>query len=321
MFFLSTCTGLTCPSFSCKKSTDIFAVQQCIYSGPSYYSLSPCTNPIIPYCNPSLSNTLCTIPPSQSLSGTSWPGEACTQDSTCKYGVCFQSRCNSKSFSATCQVSDECNPGLYCSAKGICEFQLEIGAKGCTADSDCVNSAGCNAATCVQYFSLAPLSAVDVCQNNINLLCSFSTCASSGSGNVCGGTVTSFQNQCSSNSDCVSSVDPASKTTYLSQCVCAYSVASSSYCTLLPGDSAYASYLKGLGVWLSAAEARQCNTKRRMSTQCIQLYSKAANDLLMQRYYVQDYPMIKNNDNCTQAIFNQDYWELYRSASVMPKVK
>lgn len=311
MLILSNVSALTCPTYSCKTANQSFSMQQCIYAAGTSYFLSSCQSKIVPYCQPSITNSTCTTSPVQETTGISWPGEACTTDSNCKYGICYQFHCNGQDFAMACTISDQCNPGLYCNPSGTCAFQLEVGKTGCQSDSDCVNNAGCNGGKCISYFSLPAARPIDTCQGNLNLLCVNSICQTSTTGNFCGSLVNSFTGTCKTSSDCVSTMDSALKVTYNSQCLCSYSDGSS-YCTQLPGDSQYSDYLKRLKTWLANDIVRQCNTQRRTSSQCINLYFDDSDSLLLMKFYVQDYPMIKNNDQCTQTIFFQEYWQLYR---------
>jgi hypothetical protein len=322
MLFIFVAQGLNCPTYSCKLSGQNFNYQQCIYAGQSGYYISECTNGILPYCSPGQSNTTCTPVPAQSQLGVSWPGENCTSDANCAYGVCYNSTCNSLTYNMPCQTSDQCNPGFYCTSSLVCDFQIEVNKTGCNSDTDCVNKAGCNNGMCTEYFTLAPGTSVSSCINNINYLCRFATCNVSDSGPVCGSSVTSYNSTCQTSSDCVSSKDTVLGGTYQSGCLCSYSPGQAnqtrSYCTQLPGDPNYSSYLMYLQKWLGTTRARLCNTSRRFSNTCISLHwgSSDSTSLVLNQLYITYYPMIKNNDNCTQSVYFQDYWTLANQVSL-----
>ena len=316
MFILQATAALNCSSYVCQTNQN-FLTQQCIYAGKGTYYLKTCKSSIVPYCPPIFSNSTCLPTPAKITTGVVWPGEHCKIDSDCKYGVCYQSVCNSKVFGMPCLVNDECNPGLFCSSNSnTCAFQLEAKEKGCTSDYDCVNGAGCNSGICVLYYSLKPTATVDTCINNFNNLCINALCFSIGSFSQCASSVTSYQGTCNVDSDCVSSNDPVVHANFTSTCKCALSNPGASYCTQLPGDNEFSLYIKSMKNWVQLAQIRMCNTVRRFSSQCITNYYSQANILLEYMNYVQSYPMIKNNAACTKKIYYQNYWRLVNENSL-----
>ena len=320
MFMFIAAEGLSCPNFTC--SGEPHSYQQCIYSSKNSINLTPCTDPIIPYCQPSLSNTLCSTVPPASLFKTSWPGENCTLDLNCVYGVCYQSVCNAQNYGDSCLINDQCNPGLYCNNK-ICDFQIEIGQSGCVWDYDCVNGAGCNSGICTQYFSLSPGTQIDSCVGNNNQLCQYLTCANAilnnNTGFFCTSQLNSFTMNCNNDGDCLSNNDPILNTTLNSVCKCSYGN-SGSFCTQLPGDYEYSLYISNLTQWANDIANRMCNTVRRFSSQCISLYwdSLSSKNLLLNQLFVMYYPQIKDNQDCTKLIYFQPYWQLKNGNTPQP---
>jgi hypothetical protein len=311
MFLLPFSLSLQCPSYSCKLSSQQFSMQQCIFSNSSSLWLNPCSNPLLSYCPPSSKNSTCLPPPVSNPAAASFPGEPCSQDSDCVAGMCYQSRCNSQTFMGQCTSNADCNPGFYCNqAQSVCLFQLEINQTGCSSDFDCVNGAGCNFNVCVPYLTLLAGSPISQCTGNVNWLCGNLTCASFNGSFACGGIVTRNTETCQKDSDCKSDLDPVLNVNYYSNCLCSYAKSPQTLCSLLPGDNMYQQYMSQMKMWVGNQLIRLCNTERRFSSQCISNYAGNRNQLLLNRYYVQLYPMIDNNEDCTQEIFNQQYWSL-----------
>ncbi|CAG9327172.1 unnamed protein product [Blepharisma stoltei] len=329
LFLISYSSALTCPSYSCKTQAYSFQPQQCIYYQSNHYYLNPCQSKVVPFCQPTLglSNITCVNTPKPQLIGISLPGEMCTNDLSCDSGVCDNGICNSLNYLGNCTIHDECNPGLYCSA-GMCIFQLQVGQQGCTSDYMCINSAGCllntnGVGVCKPYYSIAAGTQIPSCTNNVNLLCSSGLCGTKAGVAYCAQSVassTALPMACQTNADCVSKADSSLGITFNSVCQCSYSPKGTAYCGLFPGDSAYAQYITSLKAWYTSNYPGLCNTVRRSHPQCIKTYLSAqnANQLILSQNYIASYSQIQQNDNCTQYVYNQNYWQLYREVNNPP---
>lgn len=310
MLFLSSALAITCPSYICSPSKLTLYKEQCIYASKSTYYLSPCSNSLIPYCTPSSLNSTCIKTPAINLKSSAWPGESCTKDSTCAYGMCYQSRCNAQNFAKSCNIDDECNPGLFCNLTTYtCQFLIQPSMSGCTKDTDCVNSAGCNFGTCIPYFSIKSGQSVESCENNQNMLCSNVTCGKVNENFVCGSGVKSFGGICQSDSNCVSSVDSTLGYSLYSQCRCSLGEVAKGYCTKLPGDSEYLDYIGSLKAWLNNDESKMCSSVRRFTDECLTIFGEGE-EILKEKLFIELWPQIENNTECTMEIFNTKYWNL-----------
>ena len=318
MLILASALAITCPSYTCaSKSVNLYK-GQCIYASKSAYYLSLCKDSLIPYCSPSTFNTSCTPTPKKSEKSSAWPGEKCSKDSNCAYGMCFESRCNSQNFAMSCNIDDQCNPGLYCNLYTYtCAFLIQPLASGCSKSTDCAVSSGCNFGICTRYYSLDSGQEVETCQNNQNSLCSSLTCGSLNGKSVCGSGVTSFNGTCNSNSDCVSSVDKVLGYRLQSECKCSFGKQAAGYCTKLPGDEEYKDYINDLKTWLYSEKAKMCNTVRRFTDECLMIYGNGLSTL-EEKMFIELWPQIKDNEDCTKKIFNTKYWELEDSQVSYP---
>jgi len=310
--------AITCPSYTCTSNSINLYKGQCIYASKSTLYLSPCKDSLIPYCSPSASNTTCIPNPQKSEKSTAWPGEKCSKDSTCAYGMCYKSRCNSQNFAMSCNIDDQCNPGLYCNLNtNTCAFLIQPLASGCTKSTDCVISSGCNFGVCIPYFNLTSGKELQTCQNNQNYLCQTQVCGTLNGKNVCGSEVTSFNGTCKSNSDCVSSFNKFLGYTIQSECKCSLEKAAAGYCTKLPGDQEYVDYIDDLKDWINSDEAKMCNTVRRFTDACLMIYGDGES-ILQKKMFIELWPQIRNNEDCTKEIFNTKYWDLKDSQASYP---
>lgn len=310
MLLLATVSGLTCQSYTCYDKSIKLYPEQCISVNKTSVVIRTCDSSLVPYCQPLTSNTTCIPKTPKNLTSTAWPGEKCSKDSECAYGMCYKSKCNSFDFGKTCALDDQCNPGLFCNINTkTCEFQIYPGESGCTEDTDCWNSAGCNFGKCVPYFSLPASAPVDKCSQNKNYLCQNVICGQVGNQYICGSGVTNKTSKCSSSKDCVSTIDSTLGIQLTSDCKCSLSSSPQSYCKLFPGDSDYAQYIQMLKDWTSSDDIRLCNTQRRFADNCIKIDSDNE-EIIYWKLRVQLWPMIDDNEKCTKEIFYSDFWKL-----------
>lgn len=150
---------------------------------------------------------------------------------------------------------------------------------------------------------------VENCESNENFLCSNVTCGLVNGNNVCGSGVKSFGGVCQSNSNCVSTVDSALGYSISSQCVCSFGEAAAGYCTKLPGDSEYLDYIASLKEWISSDESKMCSSVRRFTDECLTIFGEGEN-ILAEKLFIELWPQIANNSECTKEIFNTKYWKI-----------
>lgn len=330
LFLLSASNAaLNCPKYQCKHDDLGFYLQQCLYFQQQTYYVQPCSSKVVSYCQPTsaFSNITCTQPPKLPFKGIAWPGESCFNDTSCAYGVCDNAICNSANFNNSCSVDDQCNPGLYCFS-GICSFQLQIGQLGCTSDTDCTNNAGClmnsnGVGTCTPYYSIPAGTLIPGCNNNVNTMCESGLCGSKNGQNYCAQSVSSAKAlpySCMQDTDCTSNPDTFLSMTFTSKCQCSYSPTGQSFCGLFPGDAPYQNYINSLKTWFNSTYVLQCNANRRTNPSCIHTYMDTQEAIAL-NYNIslaQYYPLIQQNDNCTQYVYNQAYWELFRNFTNPP---
>ena len=288
-----------------------------MYEDGTFY-LQVCTDKDTPYCIPATQagmNSTCQQAPPPPI-GFAWPGESCTSQLDCAEGTCTNSVCVGVSSGGTCGANDECQPGFYCFSNK-CTPQVALHGI-CTADYDCVNSAGCNftsptQGTCVPYLSIASGSPVGSCTNNQNYLCGSGTCASSSNQTYCIQEPESFAQpplKCSSDGDCFSL--PVMGTVLTSKCSCSYNPWGMSFCQLFPGDEIGVTVRKYLYTWFASGNSTNCNTMRRMSLNCVKDYYNQE-DYLWLAYHMtwfDDFSQVQFLDNCGQQIYMQDYWSI-----------
>lgn len=282
MIFLLSLLSLVasnCPIYRCKPQNISFEINQCISYNSTFnsYYLNPCSKSL--YC-PQISspgNSTCLLPTAQPQE--SWPGEECSIIVRCAYGECENSKCQGLLKGEACSVTDECSPGLYCAVTQTCSPQITVGNYGCSQDSDCVNNAGCNitdsGGVCVQYFSLAPNSAISNCTNQMNLICQSSVCSEIIDQFRCGEFVKSpgfTPLMCETDNDCLSTVDMTNNIRYQGNCECSYGFRGIKYCGIFPGDPVATSLIQQWNTWYNTESAQFCNSNRRNSFNCVRLY-------------------------------------------------
>lgn len=304
----STFASNDCYSYQC--SSKKLPQDSCIIYQDDTFYLQECNSGF--YCPPIFSpgTSTCVRKPDPELA-TSWPGEKCNDNSTCAYGYCKDDHCVGKEFNQTCIINDECNPELRC-YKGICDYLLTAGDKGCKTDYDCENVCGCNGGVCNYYFSKYEGDEVS-CINNSSLICNSGMC-------YAGYCLAYIQNDnpipftCTDNSQCSSSHYSSIQNPFkfYTECKCGYNKNADAYCDLFPGDIPYKMYSDKLKEWYYSYGPYRCNTQRRQSLKCMQenwkskQYKKYVSYLASYLNYVQ----IIDNDECIQEIYNQAYLDL-----------
>lgn len=269
--------SLKCPAYKCATSSISIANNACGNYTSSTYYLKPCSSTTTtPLCN--TTSLLCTAASPASIL-QSYPGEPCTTLSDCKYGTCIRNVCVGQKLTQSCTVHDQCDPGLRCSAGGLCSYQYKVGENGCRDFKDCVNWAGCNATTssavgvCVQYASVPNGQTVTDCTNGSSNLCITGACVKTGTWfgtiGICKEASISTVNlplACSKDTDCLGT---DGINIQISKCSCGYNGNGQSYCHPFIGDSVGVSLIS---TWVNALKnSGNCNTSRRATYECMKV--------------------------------------------------
>jgi hypothetical protein len=95
-------------------------------------------------------------------------GMPCCNNADCASGSCSSgNNCQGVSNLNGCQITANCNAGLYCS-KGTCTYLKSVGS-ACSSDDECSIGSGCNNNQCAYIFSLnnkQPASDPKFCKSN-----------------------------------------------------------------------------------------------------------------------------------------------------------
>jgi hypothetical protein len=319
-----------CKIYGCNTGM-VWDNHTCIYPSLLYssYYLNPCPDSL-PYCAPNV-NTLVNVTCEKSapaLALSSYPGEPCNITADCAYGVCTSGVCFGSNSEEACTSHSQCNPGLRCSSSK-CSALLSEGATGCSTDSDCIPTCGCNKQsgvyTCVPYFSLSSGSAISLCNNTgqgrYSFLCSSGVCLNSfkSVAGVCSDAPVSANPNpynCVQDSDCQGFT---SVFNYTGVCTCGINPYASSYCQPFIGDVPGLAYLQALKDFISQGYTMQCNTVRRFTQQCWDLFSgnQAYKSLKTAKFYYENYPKLINNDICIESTIFPDYYEIKSSSRLL----
>ena len=316
---------MTCPKYVCQDgSLSVpFEPNQCINydDTQSTYYIQPCNSTsTLSYCPPpaSGSNSYC-IPLGPSNAQTAYPGEPCTGDSTCLYGVCMDGICTGNGTATLCSIPEDCDAGLTCRPVGQaftprCELPLAVGNK-CTEDTDCVNNAGCNNTVCTPYFRQQEGDAVSDCQVSLgnyywsyfceSVLCYEDHCLTALN------STRDLSTPCTHDLDCSNShySQVGVDMTFHTDCQCSMDSSGNAYCGLFPGDPVAARYYLKLQQWLNSTAITQCHVSRRWSLRCAELNWDAQNyaQLAYYGYSYWYYPQLVNVKDCVLQVFWQEY--------------
>jgi len=316
-----------CPTMTCATS------KQTIPSGTcALYDANPTAYPMLYTkacatgydCTPQTkASYTCTISTNPLFTMVRYPGDkcgstltgSCVANTACTGGVCVGA-----AIGAACASSAECAVGAYCAAK-VCATQLAIGATGCTMDTDCVNTAGCDitttGSTCVKTMSLAAGTAVGECGANggMNPLCMSGTCGTITAGSFCTTTLKSNGSlpvKCymDGTHDCISTADTSKTTTTLQgMCQCTQSTNPKLYCPLQPGDSPNQKAMGYQMSWLASTAINKCHTMARyLPSYCSDaLWSDSKTvDYYYWALYAMYYPQLQGSSSC---VYNTMHWD------------
>ena len=306
------CFGLStvpCPTYTCSTAVNSTLGSSCISNSSYAYSLSLCSNSSY-YCEISGPGQggLCEL--SYSLPVISYPGEACTANSTCTSGNCNAGMCTGNARGGQCVTNVDCAVGLSCRNQN-CTALILSGSSGCNNDYDCINSAGCSfinndeEGDCVDYYSLAEYTEVESCHGNRNKLCYSGLCAAYQGGYVCLPEVQNSGNSpymCSTADYCYSQNDTYTGTILKGKCEC--SIGGNSYCSLFPGDPETYDYKNYRNAWINSQQINSCHTERRFEEQCMsQMWDSKKYSYLYYEDYVNLYGKIYNYTDCALQMY------------------
>lgn len=317
---------MSCPKYVCNDPSQTtnaeFESDQCVlYEGDTYYVQSCNSTSGLSYCPiPYESDSFC-LPLGPSNAQTAYPGEPCTGDSTCIYGLCEQGTCLANSTASLCSIPEDCNAGLTCRPVGQaniprCELPLAVG-NTCASDTDCINSAGCNNTACTPYFRQQEGDSIEDCQPALgnygwSNFCEGVMCY----GNVCLKALNStadLPQSCTSNTDCANSHYFYSlgkfNYTFHTECQCGMNADGNAYCGLFPGDDVALQYYQKLQQWVNSTAITQCHVSRRWSLRCAELFWDARDyaELAYFAYSYWYYPQLYQAENCILSIFQPHY--------------
>jgi hypothetical protein len=306
---LGVANSLSCESFGCIPSSAKLSSGTCASSINETVYIQECSNGQV--CN--LNTSLCEDPEPESI-GIRYPGESCKASTDCYSNVCTNKICTGYSAGASCELDEDCNPGLRCS-DSVCARVLNEGESGCEDDYDCINSAGCNligkTGICTKYLSVSIGSYVSDCSGGSSLLCKSAECYKSNTfatTGVCKPATVSVSElpvACTADLDCVGSDN---KFEYTGDCSCGYNNKATAYCSPFNGDMPGLVYYQS---WKNALNASEgvCNTVRRFDPGCLEQtgYYKKITQVTWEFY---NYPEIQNNDICVESMINYEYYDI-----------
>ena len=337
VFAVSFCSGSECPRYYCHTGGQNFG-DQCMHPVDGNFELEICENSHrqSPYCNvqPSFHQPFnCTSKP-RPFKDPVYPGEPCVFDSDCVTNMCIRNKCAGGSLGEQCTSHSDCSVGLYCGKESLCRPQ-KIKGFSCHSDYECDNRLSCNKTmlgdgTCVDYFSIEDGEGVGLCMTwfseGVSNLCKSGSCQknftyvfdgnSTGVENgvgVCQEPLTisgNYPKTCTDNLDCI-----GSNSAYSLQegtCSCGMGIIGTKYCEAWSGDPPSAKVREILKKHLGDNGIRNCHTERRFDNFCLsqtleppQIFNYTKNKLL-----AGDTARYQENDDCTEVIFNQDYFKL-----------
>lgn len=313
---------LDCAKYVCDKSVSL-STNVCIGENSNIYYLSQCTDLKNSYCPVvfNLQNVTCTVPPSPYH--TAYPGERCSHDQDCLYGICNGNFCYGQEYGGDCNTHGECNPGLRCDPGLLkCNILMDSLTSGCVDDYDCLTDMGCDAGYCVPYYSIPIGGWVNNCTDSLSNFCESGQC-------LYGLCISPVKNSekipayCGQNSDCVSDNLEYDGIKIYGTCSCGYGTQGFSYCSLFVGDKPYQELIDVRQTWISTNSSAYCNTLRRWNKQCILAHGSAALAVKFDYLSLQAsfYPEIQHADTCVLEIvyseYYQDYLEIYSSGYLL----
>lgn len=279
----------TCPVFRCSQLAADLKSDTCIsFVGGFHEIQNKCASPnkcIQP--RTSDEDTLCS--PSNILLEDD---KTCKVDGDCRSGNCEKTtnKCVSIAASSECKTSSQCQKGYFCdnSTKPNFTCQPQKSGLSCTKDEECVNSQGCNALLCTNFFSIADGATADkpvFCQSgdfdgNLQKPGKCVTTTLTSESMICGPGV----------STC--SYKDATGGVITKPCGCSFSDGKK-YCPLGSDQKEFKSYVKGFqDYYLTNANTQHTVYRWNYGFELNKLKWNAVN-----------YPELKDADKCTVQVF------------------
>ena len=311
-----------CYKYQCGDDSKFPSNDTCIHYEDDIFYVRPCAN-ATDYCapadHPSHAPTTCIALNPSTYQG--YPGDPCTDNSSCISATCTRGKCVGTLEGANCSTSSQCDPGLYC-MEGTCQKQLPAGSTNCTSIFDCVNTAMCNTTTgsdtgnCVELFSVEEGTVVSDCADNFSYMCESGSCVNEGflTGND-GHCTQAFKSQtypqeCTEDTECSAKVG---NTYYENTCECGYTSAGTAYCKPFPGDAPGINLISQFKAFMNSGNWDDCNTERRFFFDCYQNngWSDAKKVEFMQTYIqYQIGAKLINLEPCVEQVYANQYWKL-----------
>lgn len=323
-YYEITAEDLSCPAYSCFGSS-LGSVCSAYNQGNNTVELNICATGNMCDITADLStNGTCTQTPQNQT--PAYAGMKCTDSNQCLNSLCREGVCVGTAKGRSCTEAIECDVGLYCSTKHLCEPLVAAGSRTpCNDDTDCRLNSGCTynamkVGKCTPYFSVPNNFPVFCNSTGFQPLCQSTMCMQSQEGTI--GTcipapsfnISTTPVLCSQDSDCVGS---NGVTSFPGKCRCGYNPEGRRYCDLFPGDTAFTNYTKLLSQVMSLIPAAQlpCQTTRRFQPDCLALLQNhlpnhSPNQLLLAYYSALEAPVLQDNDMCVKTIYTPFYWSL-----------
>jgi len=342
-------TNFQCASNTTVFLSKAGCIQQTPYTN---FNIRPCLDPINSFCPPveiyqANHEVDCQPGPGVSAPSTGLlPGDLCSSNYQCLSNVCGNGLCLGVANGGLCPNGDsDCSPGLYCNAPlGKCALQLAANSStACMSSSQCVMNAGCNydlatgLGVCTTYYSVKLTESVSDCglvslfpeasstYVKYSALCNSGTCAlQSGTkaGANAGVCVSPYKSQnplpqsCNFGPTDCPMVNSDNAMTY-GQCSCGMANTKARYCSVDFGDQPWQDLFSWMQEYLSnfTQYASSCHTNRRGLDQLCMMKTGGVPRLMQYQEkwnFAYNYPTIVNTDNCTQQIYNSDYWTAFQ---------
>jgi hypothetical protein len=318
--------SVECSAYKAKEDSQIFTDKTCAYYNDSEdtFYVESCEDGYT--CTPGAEATANFTCISDLTNPFAYPGEACKDAKDCISNVCTNGYCKGSTLSAACSLDYDCDPGLYCD-KDSTKTCLPVLSKdaACSRDWECDYDYYCHikvgetSGTCTDYFSVAASEEVESCGGSyVDYQCSTGYCVEHTNESTEKTTyfcseifsLNSPSDPCNADVDCSGTNSDKTLTVY-STCSCGYSNDASAYCQLLPGDSAYASYIRLAKKWFNSGVAKYCNTARRGVLDCVASHWDKS-DYYSLAYYAartQYWTQIWKVETEVQKVFGAEYWE------------
>ncbi|OMJ75904.1 hypothetical protein SteCoe_24844 [Stentor coeruleus] len=317
--------AITCPMYSCHEGGfDLTPV--CGTVASDNIVLQICDGPSGSYCDVSgtITNNYTCVSGPPYVQNQAYPGEFCMVNSDCITNLCQSNKCIGQNVGYSCVSNADCTVGTYCTSGFYCALQVVSNVQ-CTNDYQCMNNMGCNntlfsPGTCVPYYSL-PIGAVvgncvDMLTEGASNLCNSGACSLLNPGFDSLGICTEafvtptkvYPRICTEDSQCIGINSTGGS--IIGACSCGMDMYGHAYCDSFLGDPPAQTLTQ---LWINHTtnpNIKNCHTQRRFDHFCL---TQTLEPYQIQTFYessdlATDTARYQNNDDCTKAIFNHQYW-------------